>query len=106
MSRFSNLEEDRNFMNLLMNYIKNEPAMFIEKFRAVLIALPALGVALGNETVGAIMAIISILVSAVAQSKGVRDVVTPYWKVEEGVFDVGITAEVPPEGGLPLPESG
>lgn len=95
MSRESNVEADGTFWGKVREYIKNEPARSIEHLRSILLALAAIGfVTLEEEVFKAIIAVGTIGVSILAQEKGVRNVVTPYWKVEEGVFNAGVKADI------------
>lgn len=102
---YSNLEEDRTWWGIMLSYIRNEPAMFIEKFRAVLIALPVIiGVTMDEEVAAAIVTIAAVVVSYVVQKKGVRDLVTPYWKVTEGVYSPATAPTAIPTTEVVLPE--
>ena len=106
MSRTNNLEHDGGVLGRLQDYVKHEPARTIEHARSLLLALASWGIiSIDDVRTQGVIAVVTIVVSIIAQNKGVRDVVTPYWKVEEGVLTAGVEASIEDYSDeLPLPE--
>lgn len=81
-------------LDRLRGLIENEPVRFMEMLRVLALTIPVLtGLTVSVPVVTAITTVVAIGFSMFGSAK-VREKVTPYWKVESGVYNQSVSESI------------